>query len=70
MISILGTIGEMERSQIQERQREGIDIARAKGVYSGRKKGTNKTQLNFFQNLRIRKQSSYWKKAIKTSNSL
>ena len=32
MISVLGVVGEMERTQIRERQREGIRIAKLKGV--------------------------------------
>jgi DNA invertase Pin-like site-specific DNA recombinase len=47
MISILGTISEMEKSQIRERQKEGIEIARAKGVYYGRKKGTRENPIKF-----------------------
>jgi len=39
IISILGTVGEMERDQLKERQKEGIFIAKSKGVYKGRKKG-------------------------------
>jgi hypothetical protein len=37
IISILGTIGEMERNQIRERQLEGISIAKAQGRFLGRK---------------------------------
>jgi DNA invertase Pin-like site-specific DNA recombinase len=40
MISILGTLAEHERQVIKERCRGGIDVAKAKGVYSGRMKGT------------------------------
>jgi DNA invertase Pin-like site-specific DNA recombinase len=35
MISILGIVGEMERTQSKERQLEGIKIAKLKGVYKG-----------------------------------
>ena len=38
ILSILGVVGEMERNQIKERQLEGINIAKIKGVYLGRKK--------------------------------
>jgi DNA invertase Pin-like site-specific DNA recombinase len=31
MIAILGTVGEMERNQIKERQAEGIKIAKLQG---------------------------------------
>jgi DNA invertase Pin-like site-specific DNA recombinase len=37
MLSMIGAVGEFERSLILERQREGIAIAKAKGVYKGRK---------------------------------
>jgi DNA invertase Pin-like site-specific DNA recombinase len=37
LLSMLGAVAEFERSQIKERQREGIAIAKAKGVYKGRK---------------------------------
>ncbi|UCV22510.1 recombinase family protein [Ferribacterium limneticum] len=37
MLSIMGAFAEFERSLIKERQREGIAIAKEKGVYKGRK---------------------------------
>jgi DNA invertase Pin-like site-specific DNA recombinase len=37
MLQLLGAIGQFERSLIRERQREGIAIARTKGIYKGRK---------------------------------
>jgi len=37
MLQLLGAIGQFERSLIKERQREGIAIAKVKGVYKGRK---------------------------------
>ena len=39
MIGILGTLAEFELTRIKERQAEGIAIAKAKGVYVGRKEG-------------------------------
>jgi DNA invertase Pin-like site-specific DNA recombinase len=36
MLQMLGAVAEFERSLILERQREGIAIAKAKGVYKGR----------------------------------
>jgi len=33
----MGAFAEFERSLIRERQREGIDLAKKKGVYKGRK---------------------------------
>jgi DNA invertase Pin-like site-specific DNA recombinase len=37
LLSMLGSAAEFERALILERQREGIAIAKAKGVYKGRK---------------------------------
>ena len=37
MLQLLGAIGQFERSLIKERQREGIALAKARGVYKGRK---------------------------------
>jgi DNA invertase Pin-like site-specific DNA recombinase len=47
MISILGVVGEMERSQIRERQLEGIKIAKLKGTYKGRISGSTEDTLTF-----------------------
>ena len=40
MISLLGTLAEHERQIIKERCKGGIEVAKAKGIYMGRKKGT------------------------------
>ena len=37
MLSVMGAFAEFERSLIRERQREGIAVAKTKGVYAGRK---------------------------------
>lgn len=37
LLSMLGAVAEFERSLILERQREGIALAKARGVYKGRK---------------------------------
>lgn len=37
MLSLLGAVAEFERALIRERQREGIALAKAAGVYKGRK---------------------------------
>lgn len=37
MLSVMGAFAEFERSLIKERQREGIAVAKTKGVYAGRK---------------------------------
>jgi len=47
IINILGSVAQMERSQIRERQLEGIAVAKAKGAYLGRKRGTKEDTLKF-----------------------
>ncbi len=37
MLTMIGAIAEFERANLLERQREGIAIAKAKGMYKGRK---------------------------------
>lgn len=48
MLSVLGAIAEFEREIIRERQREGIAIAKAKGVYKsvGRHKALKPEQVS------------------------
>ena len=38
MLTMLAAIAEFERTNMLERQREGIEIAKRKGIYKGRKK--------------------------------
>jgi DNA invertase Pin-like site-specific DNA recombinase len=44
-LSMMGAFAQFERSLLLERQREGIAIAKAKGVYSGRKCALNTEQI-------------------------
>ncbi len=37
LLSVMGAFAEFERALMKERQREGIELAKAKGVYAGRK---------------------------------
>ena len=37
MLTVFAAIAELERDYIRQRQREGIEIAKAKGIYKGRK---------------------------------
>lgn len=37
MLSVMGAVAEFERALLLERQREGIAIAKTKGIYKGRK---------------------------------
>ena len=41
MFTMLSALAQFERSLIKERQREGIALAKAKGVYKGRKPALN-----------------------------
>ena len=43
VISVMGSIAEMERNRIKERTAEGIKIAKANGKYKGRKIGSVQT---------------------------
>ncbi|WP_036153872.1 recombinase family protein [Maribacter forsetii] len=43
IISVLANIAEMERNTMLERQREGIEIAKAKGLYKGRIRGSSES---------------------------
>lgn len=44
LLSMLGAVAEFERALIRERQREGIALAKAKGVYKGRKRALSDEQ--------------------------
>lgn len=46
MLSVMGSFAEFERSLIKERQREGIALAKKRGVYRGRKKSLNDIQVS------------------------
>lgn len=43
IISVMANVAEMERETLLERQREGIAVAKAKGIYTGRVKGSVET---------------------------
>ena len=43
IVSVLGNVAEMERNNMLERQRQGIQIAKANGTYKGRLYGTRMT---------------------------
>lgn len=36
IVSVLGNVAELERNNMLERQRQGIELAKAKGIYTGR----------------------------------
>lgn len=45
MLSILGAVAQFERELIKERQREGIELAKSRGAYQGRKRSLSAMQL-------------------------
>ena len=49
MLSIMGAVAEFERAIIRERQKEGIKIARNKGLYKGKPKSLNQTQIDMIK---------------------
>jgi DNA invertase Pin-like site-specific DNA recombinase len=65
IISILGIVGEMERKLSKERQLEGIRIAKMKGSYTGRKKGSSETTLAFLSKEPNRRALEYLIKGYK-----
>ncbi len=45
LLSVMGAFAEFERALIRERQREGISLAKLRGVYRGRKKVLSDSQI-------------------------
>lgn len=64
IISILATISEMERSQIRERQLEGVKLAKARGVYKGRVQGSKEDVQQFLSKPKNRKALDYLKRGM------
>lgn len=46
LLSVMGAFAEFERSIIHERQREGIELAKRRGVYRGRAKSLSVDQID------------------------
>ena len=69
MISILGVVSEMERTQIRERQLQGIQIAKARGVYKGRQTGSAEDTLKFLSKPDNKKVLDYLKKGYKAKEA-
>jgi DNA invertase Pin-like site-specific DNA recombinase len=59
MISILSTMATFEKSMIKERQMEGIKIAKAKGLYTGRAINTKESPDKFLCKPKNRKIYEY-----------
>lgn len=45
LLSVMGAFAEFERSLINERQREGIELAKKKGIYKGRKRSLSNEEV-------------------------
>jgi DNA invertase Pin-like site-specific DNA recombinase len=45
LLSVMGAFAEFERAVIRERQREGIELARLRGAYRGRKRSLSEDQV-------------------------
>ena len=49
LLSVMGAVAEFERALIRERQREGIEQAKRRGVYKGRKPMNKDTQKRLLE---------------------
>jgi DNA invertase Pin-like site-specific DNA recombinase len=65
IISILGTLAEMEKKISRERQLEGIAIAKLNNKYNGRAKGSKEDTLKFLSKPKNSKALEYIKKGYK-----
>ena len=45
LLSVMGAFAEFERALLRERQREGINLAKQRGAYRGRKRSLNAEQI-------------------------
>jgi DNA invertase Pin-like site-specific DNA recombinase len=59
MISILSTMASFEKQMIRERQLEGVRIAKAKGIYTGRAVNTKETTEKFLSKPKNKKIAEY-----------
>jgi len=46
VVTVLGMVADMELKFIKDRQRAGIEAAKTKGIYKGRKKGVNDAEIH------------------------
>ncbi len=67
VISILGVLAEMQRTQIREAQAQGIALAKARGVYQGRKQNTKESVSDFLRKPKNIKVLEFLKKGYKAS---
>ncbi|MGC8466533.1 MAG: recombinase family protein [Acidimicrobiales bacterium] len=67
LLSVMGAFAEFERSLIKERQREGIELAKRRGAYKGRKPSLTNEQL---LEVRRRVQAGEAKSAVARSSGV
>jgi DNA invertase Pin-like site-specific DNA recombinase len=65
IISILGVVAQMERSQLKQRQIEGIRISKLQNKFLGRKPDTKEDTLKFLSKEKNKKALDYLKKGYK-----
>lgn len=65
MLSVMGAFAEFERALIRERQREGIALAKQRGVYRGRKRTLSPGQI-----LELRQRASTGEQKTKIAREL
>ena len=53
IVSVLGNVAEMERENLRERQLEGTAIAKAKGVYKGRERGSGMDEKEYLDKYKL-----------------
>lgn len=53
LLNLLGAVAQFERSLIRERQREGIEAAKKRGAYKGRKKALSSASIADLRERRI-----------------
>ena len=66
-VSILGIVAELERKLLKERQSEGIQLAKLRGVYKGRVHGSKEDIRSFLSKPKVAKTIDYLKKGYKAS---
>jgi DNA invertase Pin-like site-specific DNA recombinase len=59
MISILSTMASFEKQMINERQMEGIKLAKIRGAYTGREINTKETEIKFLSKSKNKKIIEY-----------
>lgn len=52
IISVMANVAQMERESLLERQKEGIAVAKAKGIYKGRVKGSVESDVEILSKYR------------------